>query len=804
MSAWSTVSRDYVWDSDGSHDYPPPSLGPFPFPGQNDEIYHGSTSDAIATPQNSQELEYLAHSLEQQARCYDDEFERIRDYQDQVEEFQSLFGADIEKETGMEVKPGQQIGSEAQDREVGAGFEMHPEIKTEPGLAEQHPYTNEMSNIDDGEHQDDGGQESGAGSVDIMSLYSQNDMDVMNEDSRSRDYVQDHEDATSGQQEGPVDDTIHFGIDTNKNGNSDGNNDEREEATKTPGLKLNMGGSKPKSSPRHSHDTNIRGDGSHHFQDRMDAPSMQTAYTNSVQRNHMRVESTGHNGNTAQSRAEGKRPIRPEFQLNFPGPAPPPPHEQNSFDAHGNYQAPFHPMQIPMPTEGPNAMLGAPGFGGWNSNLPYNTYQASYPEHPPYNAMHAPPTEMYSESPAQNAHEMFRQQQQPAIAHTKTPPQGNRSAKRKAIDEGQFERRVDEFDVLEADDGGESSDDEPLVNRTRRHHNHDVQQGSSMVEENWQQQHQQNSSSSQTSMSRPLPNHHSPTPYAHPSSSDPTAISWKLPTYSIDIAANDRDTENQVIQVSLPGCVREPLLLSMDHADQEVHLFRALFLPAHQSFEQPDPEPHIAILNFHNICVMVLDSYYAYQVGDLMSRLPTTDPRSSHHQQQQQQQQQQHPYHPSPYDPEQMQPLDKDARDVDENEIFFATVDRWRAGLEDPVKPAYTLIRGPQEFTDVALDIIYHIKQNGLVVKSQQPKPRAERSDKGVKRGPKNSRGAADVDATKEVKRGPGRPKGAKAVGVVKGNAKVGSKGRPNDLPVRKKVKTERITVTKVNREKRK
>lgn len=68
----------------------------------------------------------------------------------------------------------------------------------------------------------------------------------------------------------------------------------------------------------------------------------------------------------------------------------------------------------------------------------------------------------------------------------------------------------------------------------------------------------------------------------------------------------------------------------------------------------------------------------------------------------------------------------------DTDEIFLSALDNWRVGLACGRKN-FNLIRGVQEFFDVALDIVYFIKDNGLVVK--KPRERKIRADKGVKRG---------------------------------------------------------------------
>jgi hypothetical protein len=114
-----------------------------------------------------------------------------------------------------------------------------------------------------------------------------------------------------------------------------------------------------------------------------------------------------------------------------------------------------------------------------------------------------------------------------------------------------------------------------------------------------------------------------------------------------------------------------------------------------------------------------------------------------------------------------------DATEANVDEIFFAVVDRWRAGLESKKQPL-ELIRGAQEFCDVALDVIYYVKANGLLRKEK--KKRKEKADKGVKRDPRPKTKAEEGRVRKE--------KEAKGV-------KRGSKKAPNEVMARKKAKVE-------------
>ena len=77
-------------------------------------------------------------------------------------------------------------------------------------------------------------------------------------------------------------------------------------------------------------------------------------------------------------------------------------------------------------------------------------------------------------------------------------------------------------------------------------------------------------------------------------------------------------------------------------------------------------------------------------------------------------------------------------------------MDRWRAGMLSD-KGTLKLIRGCQEFCDIALDVIHFIKEHGLL--SPEEKKRKERSDKGSVRGSKgdaeDSKGKRKADAGK-------------------------------------------------------
>jgi hypothetical protein len=257
-------------------------------------------------------------------------------------------------------------------------------------------------------------------------------------------------------------------------------------------------------------------------------------------------------------------------------------------------------------------------------------------------------------------------------------------------------------------------------------------------------------------MRRPLPQLESscpmPTENASPSSDNNEQIDWTLPRYDIQRRPLGKGEEIPSAKVSLPGMVREEVLLSPDHADEEVHLLINVFIPNQQALPNPDPEPAVALLNFHTIAVMIIEAYVQFEIGDEFGM-----GRGHFHQD--------HDRGEEEY--ERM----RDAVDADTNEIFFAVVDRYRAGLESKKKPLQ-LIRGTQEFCDVALDVIYYIKDHGLL----RPEPMAKRAraDKGVKRGPRTKTTTEAAAAAK-----------SKGKGTKRGTA-----AKPNEVQPRKKAKT--------------
>lgn len=156
----------------------------------------------------------------------------------------------------------------------------------------------------------------------------------------------------------------------------------------------------------------------------------------------------------------------------------------------------------------------------------------------------------------------------------------------------------------------------------------------------------------------------------------------------------------------MPGLVRHIIELNTDHPEQEFQLLQEVFLPGHQRTyaETPDTNPKLSLLNFHLIASNIIEVYHHYD----------------------------HDNHPT-----------------DPDELFFLAIDKWRVAKQLGKKNSST-IRGIQEFCDVALDIVYFVRDHGLV----QVKPkRAARSDKGVKRGPRGAKKAEPAKPNESKKR---------------------------------------------------
>ncbi|KAF1928399.1 uncharacterized protein M421DRAFT_392176 [Didymella exigua CBS 183.55] len=251
-------------------------------------------------------------------------------------------------------------------------------------------------------------------------------------------------------------------------------------------------------------------------------------------------------------------------------------------------------------------------------------------------------------------------------------------------------------------------------------------------------------------------------------------ISWKLPefevTYHPPAAANDLPMAKVSIlgSGSSENLVRSEVALTEDHALNEMELFLNVFLPAQRALQTPDPEPAHAVINFHTISVMVLEAFVQYEIGDEMGRGYGFHGGNVSNQ----------ALRPSPSSSNGEIVRTRSAKDADVDEIFFAVIDRWRAGSISG-KGTLKLIRGVQEFCDIALDVIYHVKEHGL--NQPGPKQRKERSDKGVKRGP---RGGTQETETK------GKATGKRKADAVECSAPA-KKGKVNEVPVHKKAKTE-------------
>jgi hypothetical protein len=223
-----------------------------------------------------------------------------------------------------------------------------------------------------------------------------------------------------------------------------------------------------------------------------------------------------------------------------------------------------------------------------------------------------------------------------------------------------------------------------------------------------------------------------PTDTRSESSSSVHTIDWKLPKFEASYEPGATKHDPAVAKISIPNLIREDLLLSPDHAAQEYHLLLNIFMPAQQALATPDPAPAQALLNFHTIAVMVIEAFVQYEIGDELG-LGRGHWHNSHDQ------------------GDEEYARSRNAKEADPNEIFFAVIDRWRAGMESNKKPLM-LVRGAQEFCDVALDLIYYIKENGLLRKE---KVRKQRADKGVKRGTKQ-----DEEEKEEVKENKEKGKG--------------------------------------------
>lgn len=223
-------------------------------------------------------------------------------------------------------------------------------------------------------------------------------------------------------------------------------------------------------------------------------------------------------------------------------------------------------------------------------------------------------------------------------------------------------------------------------------------------------------------------------------------ISWKLPSFEITYHGPEKPNDNHEAAVSIPNLVREHVVLTDDHHRQEMQLFLEVFLPAQRALQTPDPQPAHSVINFHTISVMVLEAFVQWEIGDELGRGYGFHGGNT-------------AMRPPPQGKEDDEPERiRSATDADVDEIFFSVVDRWRAGMLSD-KGTFKLIRGCQEFCDIALDVIHFVKEHGLL-SPEEKKKKKERSDKG-------------------------------SVRVPKGGAQEDSEGNVNNVPSRKKPKTE-------------
>ncbi|XPT03695.1 hypothetical protein M3J09_012781 [Ascochyta lentis] len=331
--------------------------------------------------------------------------------------------------------------------------------------------------------------------------------------------------------------------------------------------------------------------------------------------------------------------------------------------------------------------------------------------------------------------------------------------------------------VVEAGKPGVSDDDEPLVTRVPRHRSTSVSRDSRSPFGAAISPSQQQGVSSKTTKSTeasPKPNVSDGKANSILELSDgdePTEpISWKLPTYEVIYQPPATLADLPSAKISIPKLIREEILLAPDHADQEVQLFLDVFLPAQRALETPDPEPAHAVLNFHTIAIMVLEAFVQFEIGDELGR--GYGFHGGHSAQR-----------PDSSSSDSEPARTRSAHDANVDDIFFAVIDRWRAGMESGKETA-KLVRGCQEFCDVALDVIHYVKVHGLL--QPETKKRKERSDKGVVRGPRGG-GANDKGKEKE-KENPKTPTKRKADALDK---KTGKSTNVNELQGRKKVKVD-------------
>jgi hypothetical protein len=273
----------------------------------------------------------------------------------------------------------------------------------------------------------------------------------------------------------------------------------------------------------------------------------------------------------------------------------------------------------------------------------------------------------------------------------------------------------------------DSSDDEPLRTRTRRR----IASAS----------HRSTPSAGSQTGAQDVAN----TAAESENESEEITFDFKLPTYE---ATYEKDAAGRPsAKVSLPGLVRETVLLNPDHSEHEHQLFLNVFLPSHLARATPDPEPALAVLNFHTIATLVIDSYKELIVQRNQG----------------------------------LEHLDQELEHLDTDEVFFQAIDRWRVGMSFK-RENYELIRGVQEFCDVGLDLVFWVKEHGMW--TPPPKERKERSDKGAARRPKTSL-TDTADTAKGTKKAvvPAARKVNELQARKKELAKAKEKGKPGPKP---------------------
>lgn len=231
-------------------------------------------------------------------------------------------------------------------------------------------------------------------------------------------------------------------------------------------------------------------------------------------------------------------------------------------------------------------------------------------------------------------------------------------------------------------------------------------------------------------------------------------ISWKLPTYE---AIQETTIEGYpMAKISIPGLIRHEIILSFDHADFEFRILYFLFLPYYKSLiascpsgHSPALDPKLTLLNFHTITLLIINVFANIREDKGLS-----------------------------------------ARDSDADEVFFAAIDNWRIGREGK-RENYECVRGIQEFCDIALDVIFWIKEHGMPEpEGKGTRKRAVRSDKGVKRGSRKedkNEGAMDGHVRSEKKGGRGKTSTDKGASS--------EKSQVNTLQARKKPKVQAKSV---------